>query len=390
MYELEQYKKLGICLPQSDDLGKRFKINISFNKMNLLNESNLLDYNYRNLTIILSETFGSYTLQEYLEINAKLDELVKNIRNSNLSPIEKYIAIYNLVKNYKLYNKSEQDNDKDRFLKDILENDYIVCVGFTRILETLLDRVNINSQELILDIDDSYIDGFTVESIPVTRVCHARLLVNIDDDKYNIHGIYIADPTWDNDLENDYLNHALMTIDRMQFSDYLFWNEDLFLILDVHSFSEFNQNINILFKNYFNEIKSENERNDLGYSDSEIILMAYNNIVTLIRSVFEIIDFHNWNKIYSKYKFETEKDYVDFLTEFGHFVINRTNKTVNSQKIIKAHLAGKKQLLNLKRKEISVMRDRLSKAFYDRQKQLFTYYLTDNSYLGEKDNTTKK
>ena len=35
--------------------------------------------------------------------------------------------------------------------------------------------------------------------------------VEVDDEKYNIDGYYISDPTWDNDLTHDYYNHLAMT-----------------------------------------------------------------------------------------------------------------------------------------------------------------------------------
>ncbi len=98
----------------------------------------------------------SFALQNNLKEEEQLDKLIEPIKNLNLSPYEKYLAVYNIVKNFKPYKQSDNGDDKDRFLKDILNNEFIVCAGFTKLLECLLDKVNINSQELILDIDGSY------------------------------------------------------------------------------------------------------------------------------------------------------------------------------------------------------------------------------------------
>ena len=43
--------------------------------------------------------------------------------------------------------------------------------------------------------------GVTCLSPDVEDVGHARNFVRIDDDKYNIHGLYAMDITWDSDKE---------------------------------------------------------------------------------------------------------------------------------------------------------------------------------------------
>ena len=41
---------------------------------------------------------------------AKLEKLISPVKNSNLSPFEKYIAIYNIVKNFKEYNEAPNNS----------------------------------------------------------------------------------------------------------------------------------------------------------------------------------------------------------------------------------------------------------------------------------------
>ena len=87
-------------------------------------------------------------------------------------------------------------------------------------------------------------DGFTLEEKSIDLAGHARVIVNINDPKYNISGVYVVDPTWDNDLENDYYNHALMSFDKTcnekRMSNLSF--EDL--IMNVKSMDEFNNKAN--------------------------------------------------------------------------------------------------------------------------------------------------
>ena len=64
-----------------------------------------------------------------MEEEKKLEELVKDIKTSNLSQFEKFIAVYNIVKNYKEFKENENNRDQARALRYILDNEYMVCVG---------------------------------------------------------------------------------------------------------------------------------------------------------------------------------------------------------------------------------------------------------------------
>ena len=71
--------------------------------------------------------------------------------------------------------------------------------------------------------DTSYDDGFTIEEKEVEDSGHARCIVSMDDDKYNVHGLYVSDPTWDNQLDENRLNNVLMTFDKMDISRRMFY-----------------------------------------------------------------------------------------------------------------------------------------------------------------------
>ena len=120
-----------------------------------------------------------------------------------------------------------------------------------------------------------------------------------------------------------------------------------------------------MFKKLFNKNIASNKTSSYKQSTEKIILDTYSTIIFQIRDVFINLDFNKWNEMYSKYKFEEEKDYTDFLTELGHFIVDRVNKPINSQKTIKAHLAAQKEILGLKRKELAEIRNNISKSFYN-------------------------
>ncbi len=149
---------------------------------------------FESLTRFKDDVIKVFSTSELLLINKTLNLFVKNINNSSLSPYEKYIVIYNMVKGfkkYKFYNDNEADdfvcNDASRNVYLLMQNDFIVCAGYINLLVLLLKKVGINS------VRTDYVKGN-----------HALAYVNIKDYKYNINGYYKCDITGDSC--NDILN----------------------------------------------------------------------------------------------------------------------------------------------------------------------------------------
>ena len=74
---------------------KTYNIEINIKNRKLLNQSNLL--NYQNINLTINNDYHTYTKEEYLSEEQQLDNLIKQIKESNLSPYEKYLAVYNIV-----------------------------------------------------------------------------------------------------------------------------------------------------------------------------------------------------------------------------------------------------------------------------------------------------
>lgn len=230
----------------NERLNKNFFIKFDVKKRSVFKK--VFKKSYQNLNLVICNDYHDYSYVEYMEEEKRLEDLVEGIKNANLSPLEKYFAIYNIVKNFKPYKNNKNDVDAPRRIRYILNNEYMVCVGYAELLTILLDKVGIDANTISVSIDISYDKGFTLEEKVVEYAGHRRVIVNIDDDKYNVHGIYISDPTWDNNLDENYLNHSLMTFDKMQVSKRMFWLSTCNVILDIHNFDEFNQQVNFLLK----------------------------------------------------------------------------------------------------------------------------------------------
>ena len=223
--EEKYYKKINSIIKKLATENKKYNIIISVINRNTFNKIFKQEYLSSNINLMLKldinhinaikpkqqELATLYTLTEYLDEEQRLNDIIKNLNISQLSQIEKYIAIYDFVKNYKPYKENKRGFMESRALKYILNNEYMVCVGYSTLLKTLLDKVNIPS--IILDVT-FYESECQTDTKDLYVVGHQRNLVRIIDKKYNINGIYVSDSTFDNNLDEDLNNNCLLTINQ--------------------------------------------------------------------------------------------------------------------------------------------------------------------------------
>ena len=259
--------------------------------------------------------------------------MVKPIKEQDFSPLENFMAVYNIVKNFKDYRENENNPEKARKLKYILDNEYIVCSGFTRLLIILCEKVGIKPYEITVDVGRKNKEYKTNErERSIIKLHHSRCLVSIDDDKYDVHGIYMSDPTWDNELGENRFNHALMTFDKMQVSCDMFYYSFFEPILDIHNFKEFNEQINFLLR------KIINENCDWSYKNFNRVV-KYSYAIVLTKVIFSI----NCDPMFEYFNNKREsckeiKDFEDLLTELGNYLLTRIKQKIDDEKLIDAVL----------------------------------------------------
>ena len=249
----------------------------------------------------------------------------------DLSLFEKYIYAYNATKSFKKYKENEEDLDASRNLYSVLINDYMVCVGFSRMFGDLLNKLGISNSDLGITIDVSY-DGIELDRDDFKEVKsveyggHARRYVHIVDEKYGIGGFYVADPTWDNDLENDYYNNLAVTNNevlnaRRYLKNNIYDSSELFYI---NSIDEYIEKINFL-------LSRENRDNKLDRL-----------IEDLIKNKISKLDFKYVEFLKEKYDFLSKgyfnwpKDISDLVYEVGNYLVNHVNKEIPGEVIIEA------------------------------------------------------
>ena len=351
---------------------KKYNITFEVKNRELLRQSQLLDNIPSNINIIIKNDLFDYDLDTYLKEEAKLEKLIAPIRQVNLSPLEKYLAVYNIVKQFKEYKENKENKEESRFIRFILDNEYIVCVGFQTLLKNLLDKVEIPSYEISTLIDKSYDSGFTMEDICLDYAGHARNLVKIDDDKYNVHGIYLADATWDNYMDKDIYINSLLTFDRKKeaFNLEKLYNEDL--LLDFHNFDEFNKKINYLIQKEIRKKRNHNKEKEISEetlkslnatleelklpktTEEKLIADEYQYIYSQIMKILKETDYEKYVYFYNKYKTkmsnwltplkDIEPIACQFLTEYAEYIIALSNKQISLPTIIEAAKVVKEKI----------------------------------------------
>lgn len=263
------------------------------------------------------------SIKNYLKYENILYNMIKPA--VNLTPLEKFIYAYNITKQYKKYKENNSNKLSARNLYEILDNEYIVCVGFMYLLKDLLHKLNIKSVETSPIIDSSYygvkINEVDFKEVKIVRKSgHSRLYVYIKDEKYNIDGLYLSDPTWDNDLEYDYYNHMLFTDRKNDYTKPYQWL-DKNMLFNVNYINEFNRNFDIV-------------RRKLGYNGIELINFLLDTIkeldgefVTQLKNKYNMIDSNHCHVYEKRINY---KKLLKLKSDLGKYIVSKVNKEIDN------------------------------------------------------------
>ena len=144
------------------------------------------------------DEFHIYGFRKTLNANRKLDSVADKIRNAKnngepLSPFEKFMVAYEYVTNFAYNEGGDVLHHETSHWIPVLEGDKIVCAGYASLLETLCNRIFTQNEVKVFN------QGLRVfhKNENISLVGHGNNTVFIKDDKYNIDGLFYADPCWD-------------------------------------------------------------------------------------------------------------------------------------------------------------------------------------------------
>lgn len=130
------------------------------------------------------DTSFSTNLDNFIGMRATIDWYKSLINEKELSPAEKLLYAFDIIKSFQY--QASPNKQTSRNIPEIIETGNIVCIGYVKFLNQLLEEVGIKSDALSVEvIRNGQRDG------------HARNIVRLDDDKYDIHGLFTLDATWD-------------------------------------------------------------------------------------------------------------------------------------------------------------------------------------------------
>ena len=143
-------------------------------------------------SIRISLTFANqykhdYSFEEILKADTTLDNFINKIKNPELSPFEKFLMIYDYLAAMPFSSNADETEYQCRDIISVINGNDPVCEGYAELLKYFCENVGIYSLIQYCDVGDE--SGET---------SHANNIVRIDDDKYDIHGLYYCDVTWDN------------------------------------------------------------------------------------------------------------------------------------------------------------------------------------------------
>ncbi|MBR5662743.1 MAG: hypothetical protein IKX00_03700 [Bacilli bacterium] len=176
--DLSKYKRILVKLDNKnyDDIDKLSKLGI-------------------DVLISTKGEKGFSTIDEFKFMREFFNIFKEQCNYPNLSVLEKITLAYDHVKFF-LYNPENNRNIMDsRGIARSMKTGNIVCEAYSRIFCQLLSEFGINSHL-------TFIKGKGKD-----ESSHARVIVKVEDPKYNVKGVFAFDPTWDSDLEMALVSH---------------------------------------------------------------------------------------------------------------------------------------------------------------------------------------
>lgn len=326
----DAYESLPEILQYLKAYNKNNKILLSNSDKKILNEFLFSNKINDDSNLVFIDNIN-LSINEYIKLEKILYEMISHAKD--LSPFERYIYAYNVTKLFKEYKESKNNKQDSRNLYNILMNEYIVCVGFSNLFGDLLEKLDISSASLSVKVDTSYDDEYVIEDqnkqneILVTKIGHQRRYVYLKDPKYNIDGFYISDPTWDNNLENDYYNHLVLTNKESISSDNYLWfdTQGISELFNINSIDEFYKKLNFLL-----DIKEPSFLKNLSYRINDIIELIKQIDVDYIKKISKKYDYLD------KHYLNWPEDITDLIYDLGKYIVSHVNKSISGDTIMSA------------------------------------------------------
>ena len=379
-------------LSNLSDMLKKFNnnleiiFNIDDNNQNIFNEYALANEEFLKTfpNLKACKNIHNFDITTYLENEKRLYDIVRPAQD--FSPFEKYLYVYNIVKNYKVYAESPEDKSQSRSLYALLDSDYMVCFGYTNLLCDLLNKLNIPACQISATIfggvqTKEELQSFEVDN-PIGKMgFHSRAMVNLVDSKYNINGLFFTDPTWDNRKENDTYNYALLTPDEYNKShNYNYLETNSLELFFVHNEQEFDERFAFLSTQIINS-------DNFIFHDVNPWQYLIHDLLNYIHKLDR--DFYNHLKKRYVNLEATDKEkviatYKECYSSLRKYIISKVNKPIDYQTLKEGITFIYKQTYVASDEEIEKMVEQTMQQNAERQELVFP----NRKIIDQNDNIT--
>lgn len=192
-------------------------------------------------------------LNEFLEMRKYINSVVYSIKEQHLTPVEEILALYEIIKWYR-YNYNVDNPDDSRYIHSFVKTGNIVCAGYSKLFAQIAMELGHNAFVCLIDSSDTK-----------TGIGHERNAIYVDDEYYNIKGLYYLDITFDS-TQNDMIGNKYG--DNVQKSN-LFYQCFLF------NFEQYKS----LFPDEFNPVRVDNVDKILPYIQNDFVNMKISELV---------------------------------------------------------------------------------------------------------------
>ncbi|MBQ2946989.1 MAG: hypothetical protein IJE04_03970 [Bacilli bacterium] len=163
---------------------KNFKITLNAKEYKYL-INNLNENELPNLNVRFKNNYEPISFKKFYNMYKFLDEIISFVKHYNLSPLEQVMLVYDIVKAHEYTRENEGESlGTSRSLSEIISSGKIVCDGFANLFNFILDELGIQNKKVYLSYTNK-------------EFGHARNMVYLKDEKYNLNNFFITDATFD-------------------------------------------------------------------------------------------------------------------------------------------------------------------------------------------------
>lgn len=319
--------QIDFCLPMLKQLFKEINYQNSplfCLQVNYLNKNGFLLDDEKNLKLkeiedylkdinipfrVGQENFKfKYKLEDQIKASKMIDQIAQDISNLSieneegkaecLSPFEKFIFAYEFVSGFVYNEGGDIFHENTNYWVPALLGDKIVCGGYSSLMEALCERLFKNNEvgiynqaTYIFNKDFNFING------------HSNILVKIKDEKYNIDGVFYADPCWDSVKDENSIGHAkycLLTEKELSNQEnvlFLFNGLNPLNFYWIKSNDKYRDFINKLYKEYFaDDLSAYNENGILKLQNYQLMRSVLSYLKLFVDNEKVVDDFLSLNQ----------------------------------------------------------------------------------------------